>query len=99
MSDSEYNLLYYEPDEGASIMSSACRSKPRQTERPAATSFRTQRDTAYLIYNGEYEYPPSDLLGAQTTLVGAAVNPLSTRTGDLVFFRSEGHQREFSCAS
>ncbi|MFR1104890.1 MAG: DUF4352 domain-containing protein [Acutalibacteraceae bacterium] len=97
MSDSEYNLLYYEPDEGSIyyVVSLSVKNLGKQSDQ-LLTSFRTQQDTAYLIYNGEYEYPPSDLLGAQTTLVGAAVNPLSTRTGDLVFSVPKDISGEFS---
>lgn len=97
MSDSEYNLLYYEPDEGDIyyVVNLSVKNLGKQSGQ-FLPSFRTSQNTAYLIYGGEYQYDPSDLLGAQDVLIGTSVNPLSTCTGNLVFSVPKDISGDFS---
>lgn len=95
VSDSEYNVMTYNPDEGNIYF--AVEMSIKNNGKTAETFLQTfsTKQSAKLIYNGEYTYTPVNLLGADHTVGGRSVGPLSTYTGWLVFSVPEGLEGAF----
>lgn len=95
VSDSEYNVMTYNPDEGNVYF--AVEMSIKNNGKTAETFLQTfsTKQSAELIYNGEYTYTPVNLLGADHTVGNKSVTPLSTYKGWLVFSVPEGLEGTF----